>query len=477
MVTVNPIAQEKYIQTAHDAGMPRNQLENFVNAGYVAQPKQCLFHAAARAADKPDGPSEILLGGARGGAKSHGVMAQAALDDCARVPGLRWLYLRSIKHSATEAFADLVDRVMRYEPHEFVRNEGLLRLPNGSHMICGGFKDETDIDKYIGLEYDGCTIEEATTISPRKLEMLYGSIRSSRDDWRPRKYLTTNPGGIGHQYIKSRFVLPHKAGQETTTAFIPSTYQDNAFLDAGYIDYLEKLTGILGRMWRDGDWDVAAGMAFPDFSYERHTVPPFEVSMSWPRARALDYGFVHPMVALWRAKDPANGRIYVYREYSARMLSDQYQARAILDQTPEREHISITFASPDMWQRKSSNTTGVTTPAKEFEHERLVLTQADDDRKQGVAKLHRLFADLPDGKPGMQITRDCDGLIECIQAMLTDPKNPEDALKVDADPETGEGGDDYFDCLKYLLTDAQATPIKPHKREPLPLQRLSEGRT
>jgi phage terminase large subunit len=457
--------------------MPRDQLDNFTNAGYVAQPKQCLFHAAARLADRPDGPSEILLGGARGGAKSHAVMAQVALDDCVRAPGLRWLYLRNIQRSAIEAFADLIDRVMKYEPHTYARNEGVLRFPNGSHVVCGGFRNEQDIDKYIGLEYDGCTVEEATTIAPRKLDMLYGSIRSSRDDWRPRKYLTTNPGGIGHQAIKQRFIVPHYSGAERTTAFVPCTYKDNAFLDEGYVKYLTELTGILGKMWRDGDWDVAAGMAFPDFTYDRHTVPPFEVPASWPRARALDYGFVHPMVALWRAKDPATGRIFVYREYSARMLSDEYQARSILDQTPEREHISITFASPDMWQRKSSNLNLVTTPAKEFENERLVLTQADDDRKQGVAKLHRLFADLPDGKPGLQITRDCPGLIECIQAMLSDPKNPEDVLKVDADPETGEGGDDAYDCLRYLLTDAKATPVKEYKREPLPLQGLTKGRT
>ena len=482
---LNQQALEKYLTTAHDAGMPRDQVEDFVNAGYVAQPKQCLFHSAARMADHESGPVEILMGGARGGAKSHAVMAQVVLDDCVRTPGLRWLYLRNIQRSATEAFEDLIERVMKYEPHHYLRNEGLLKLPNGSHVICGGFRSEQDIDKYIGLEYDGCIIEEATTVSARKKDLLYGSIRTGRTDWRPRKYLTTNPGGVSHQLYKKEFVEPFRKGTQQDTLFIPSTYKDNAFLDVGYINYLESLTGILGRMWRDGDWDVAAGMALPDFDYDLHTIPPFEVPDTWTKIRGHDYGFIHPAFTLWRAKEPSTGRIFIYREWKSRLLSEEYQARGILDLTPSREHISNTYAGPDMWEHKAGKKndkegkpiTFVTTRAQEFIDEGVMVTPADNHRKNGLAKIHNLLGLLPDGKPGLQITRDCVDLIECLQSVLSNPSEPEDVLKVDADPETGEGGDDPYDTLRYILTDANTKPVKKTKREPLPLQRLMEGRT
>jgi hypothetical protein len=455
--------------------MPRDQLDNFTNAGYVAQPKQCLFHAAARMADRPDGPSEIAQGGTRGGAKTHAAMAQTTLDDCIRVPGLRWLFLRGIKRSAAEAFEDLISRVLKYESHEYVRSEGLLKFPNGSHVICGGFRSDSDIDNYLGLEYDGVTVEEANTIKPKKLDMVYGSIRSGRDDWRPRKYLSFNPGGVGHQELRKRFVIPWRDHTETTTRFVFSSYEDNVFLDQGYLDYLNNLTGILRLMWHDGDFDISAGMALPDFT-ERHIVDPFVPPDNWPKVRAHDYGFVHPFFTLWRAKEPSTGRIFIYREWTSRYLSEELQARGILDLTKEKG-ISTTFASPDLWEHKAGKNQQVTTRAQEFIDEGCLVIPADNARANGLVKIHNLLADLPDGKPALQITRDCVALIECLQSMLSDPNKPEDVLKVDADPETGEDGDDGYDCLRYILTDAKATPIPKPKHQPLPLQNLVGRRT
>jgi hypothetical protein len=137
------------------------------------------------------------------------------------------------------------------------------------------------------------------------------------------------------------------------------------------------------------------------------------------------------------------------------MLSDKMQARTLIESTPPTEDISITYASPDMWSRRSDDKGKVTTPADNYLAEGVLLTRADNDRINGKRKLHSLLADLPDGKPGLQIFSTCTGLIDCMAAMITDPHNPEDALKVDADPTTGLGGDDFYDMARYGLTNTK----------------------
>ena len=110
-------------RVAHNLDCPRQQLRNFISAGYVPQPKQLEFHAAARLCDRPDGPTQIGFGGARGPGKSHASFAQLALDDCRRIPGLKALYLRRI--------------VLRRVPHHYIRSESLVTFPNESRIVIG----------------------------------------------------------------------------------------------------------------------------------------------------------------------------------------------------------------------------------------------------------------------------------------------------------------------------------------------------
>src|SRR5688572_26872818 len=92
--TTQPI--DRYAQAARRAGVPRDQIERFIRGGYVAQPHQLAWHAAARDADRADGPAMIGIGGRRGPGKTHATFAQVALDDCQRVPGLKMLFLRKV---------------------------------------------------------------------------------------------------------------------------------------------------------------------------------------------------------------------------------------------------------------------------------------------------------------------------------------------------------------------------------------------
>ena len=80
---------ERCIRTAKEAGCPKDQAQNFISRSYVPYPWQFRFRAAAREADKPNGPTRIGVGGARSPGKSHAVFAQITLDDLQRYPGLK----------------------------------------------------------------------------------------------------------------------------------------------------------------------------------------------------------------------------------------------------------------------------------------------------------------------------------------------------------------------------------------------------
>ncbi len=441
-----------------DAGVPRDQAENFARAGYVPLEGMLPFHAAARAADKPGGPEWIALGGKRGPGKTHTIMAQVGLDDCQRIDGLKFLFLRKIQRAARESFEDVVQAVFFYTPHTPTQDG--LELRNGSRIVIGGFKDERDIDKYLGIEYDGIVIEECTQISETKKDKIRGSLRSSKPNWRPRIYLNANAEGVGLAWFKKMFIEPFRKGIEKLTRFFDVTHIRNPFINPEYDAWLDTLTGPLRKAWRDGDWDAFAGMAFPDFNRERHVIKPFEIPAHWLKWRATDWGFRSPFSTHWYAKDPDTRRIIVYREFYAAGLTDRQQARGIRDMSPASESYFIHYADPALWERKSREDQVFST-ADEYKAEGILLTKADNNRLSGMRKVHNVLADLPDGEPGLQIFETCPHMIEQLSTLAADKTNPED---VDTDQE-----DHAFDDLKYALTNEKKAEQKPPKKPRHPL--------
>jgi len=191
---------DAYLRAALRAGCVKGQALHFYDAAYYPQHKQLLFHAACRLCDRPGGPTQIGYGGARGPGKSHAMLAQIALDDCQRQPALKALVLRKVGKAAREGFEDLRLRVLGHLPHEYRRTEATLTFANGSRIILGHFKDESDVDAYLGLEYDVIGVEEATTLTASKYKAIQTCNRTSKPDWRPRIYTTANPGGVGHAW-------------------------------------------------------------------------------------------------------------------------------------------------------------------------------------------------------------------------------------------------------------------------------------
>ena len=435
-------------EEAQAAGCSEDQIRNFLSAGYLPQPKQMQFHAAARACDRPGGPDQVGFGGARGPGKSHATFAQLALDDCRRMPGLKALYVRKIGKQAREQVDDLRRVVLKRVQHRFNRSSGALTLPGDSQIIIGNFYTEADIDKYLGLEYDAIVIEETTTLSEEKYQALRDSNRTAKD-WRPRIYTTTNPGNIGHAWYKARFVEPYRRGEEAYSRFVPATVYDNEYIDDGYVRRLEENVGWRRRAYLEGDWEIAAGQYFTMFRRDLHVVKGFPVPAGWWAWLALDYGFRHPTAAILLAED-GDGNVYAIDEHVESGWLPPRHALA-LQAMVERNGVGTGVlhdvpAGVDVFSK-----TGEQTIAEQYEDQEVYLTPADVDRINGAAKVVELLGDPDSGiAPRLRIFERCHRLIETLPLMQHDPKRPEDVLKVDVDEE-GRGGDDAYDALRYGL--------------------------
>lgn len=442
------------LRHAKEAGMEREQIERFIKAGYVPQPKQMEFHAAAAECNRPGGPTYVGYGGTRGQAKSHATLAQATLDDMQTHPGLKFLYLRKIKSKALESFDDLRRKVLQFTEHEY--KNSVLRLPNGSFMVMGGFRSESEIDNYLGLEYDGIVIEDAPSLSESKHRAIIGARRTARTDWRVRVYESANPGGVGHGWYRKLFYDPWRKGTETETRFVHTLMGDNVFIDEEYEKYLEGLTGWLRRAWRDGDFEISAGMFFDNWDAERIVIEPFAQSADhherrgWRFFLTMDWGYQHWCVVYLLGMD-RNRTVYVIDEHAQRRWQVPQHVEAI-------NAMLFRYGLQD-WQIESfvagADTFSVTgdseiSIADRFAQAGLPLTRANQDRVSGAAEvLHRLGSE--ENKPTLYIFNRCHKLIECLPTLEHDPKRPEDVLKVDADDLDGSGGDDPYDALRYGL--------------------------
>ena len=113
------MSDRAFVDAAVAAGCPEDQMRNLVAGGVWLQERQLAASAAARLCDRADGPTAVGYGGARGGGKSHWLLAQMGADDCQRVPGLKCLLLRKVGKANMEHFEDLRRRLFDGLRHEF----------------------------------------------------------------------------------------------------------------------------------------------------------------------------------------------------------------------------------------------------------------------------------------------------------------------------------------------------------------------
>lgn len=368
-------------------------------------------------------------GGARGGGKTW-ASSRKAIGGALRWPGIKILMIR---REYDDMRNSLIEPMLAILPQEIATYNGTLNIiyfVNGSTIKFGNMPGygAAVAGKYQGQEYDWIFMEEATQFTEQEFRGLGACLRGVNKIPK-RFYLTCNPGGVGHHWVKRLFVSREFRNGENPDdyCFIKATVEDNKDLmesSPDYVQALDLLPEDIRNAHRYGDWDALAGTYFSEFRPELHTCKPFRIPDEWPRYRAFDYG-LDMFACLWIAVD-FSGRCYVYREYCESDLVVSDAARVMRACTPPEERVSFTIAPPDMWNRQKDSGKNM---AELFMQNGIGLLKASDSRIQGWLALKELMKLRKDGKPGLIIFSDCKSLIEFLPALQHDTKNPSDCAK------------------------------------------------
>lgn len=370
---------------------------------------------------------EVLFGGAAGGGKSYGQLVDA-LRYALQYPGSRQLLLRrtlpELENSLVRQAGEIFPRALYH--YVSTRHTGVFL--NGSVLDFGYCDSEADVHRYQSVEYDVIRFDELTHFTERMYLYLMSRLRGANPFPRQMKS-TTNPGGIGHGWVKQRFVDPAPHGQEFSDAlgsrvFLPALVQENKFLmdsDPGYLNRLKQLPERERRALLQGEWELEEGRFFRRWSYADHVCEPFPIPDHWRRFCALDYG-LDMLAALLIAEDE-QGFLYVVGEVCRPdlVISEAAPAvRALWDKGP-------CFAPPDLWSRQRESGRSI---ADLFREQGLVLSRVSAARAPGWAMLQEWL--LPrrdrDGtlRPRLRIFSTCLNLIRCLPALEWDPHRPGD---------------------------------------------------
>ena len=145
----------------------------------------------------------IAYGGARGGGKSWALRRKLVLM-CLRYPGLRCLLVR---RTLPELRSNHLQPLLAEygEILTWCERDRTLTLDNGSTITLGYSAAERDALRYQGQEYDVIALDEATQLTERQFSALCASLRGANGNPK-RVYLTCNPGGVGHGWVKRLFI-------------------------------------------------------------------------------------------------------------------------------------------------------------------------------------------------------------------------------------------------------------------------------
>jgi len=398
----------------------------------IVQPKQDLF--------LNDPAKYKLIGGAQGGGKSHACRMEAfrTCDELARVKGL---VLRLSRGEAIKNFVEplLEETLIKHEdgtsqPYlKWVSTRNRITFPNQSHIDIGYCESEADVEKYRGLEYDFVLIEELTQWQYSWWRKIITCMRTKKKI-RPFFFGSTNPGGVGHGWVKRLWINKDYIENEN-----PSDYgmtragiHDNPILmklDPEYLPSLMSLPEKERRARLDGDWDVFEGQYFNEWRRDIHVISPFIPIVGVKRRIiCLDYGFSpSPSSVHWLAL-MNSGRVICYRElYETRLRYDQLSVK-IAALTTEDEEIDLGVVDPSVISKESEDGN---TFEDTFQAAGIVVVAGNNKRIEGWNLVRKYLAPYEDPNTGdmiarLSVTENCVNLIRTIPEMIHDLVKVED---------------------------------------------------
>lgn len=449
------------------------------NTVWQPQPRQKEFMSRSE--------DEALYGGAAGGGKSDALVIEATRQ--VHIPHYKGLILRKTYPQLTE----LIEKSLRYYSVAFPdarynAGDHTWRFKSGAKIVFGSMQHSKDKLNYQGKAYDFIAFDELTHFTYDEYIYLLSRNRPNGAGTRCYMRATANPGGIGHGWVKERFITasePMKTIWEKVTVqlpngetqtkhrsriFVPSSVFDNKALLENDPDYLTRLASLPEAERKAllyGDWDSYSGQFFTEWRNDpmhyidrrwTHVIEPFDIPEGWKIYRSFDWGYNKPFSCGWWAVD-YDGVVYRILElYGCTQTPNEgvkWTTQQVCEEIArvEREH---------RWL-KGKKINGVADPAifaadggesiaETASRCGVYFTPGDHQRIPGWMQMHYRFAFDENGFPMMYIFNNCKAFIRTVPSLIYDEHKIEDL--------DTEGEDHIADETRYFC---MSRPIKPRK--------------
>ena len=412
---------------------------------------------------------EVLYGGAAGGGKSFGLLADA----------LRYFgngnFNGLILRRTNDELRELVWKSQELYPQAYpgakwAEKKSQWTFPSGAKLWMTYLERPEDVLRYQGLSFSYIAFDELTQ-HPTPFAWMYmrSRLRTTDPDLPIFMRATTNPGGPGHSWVKQMFIDPSpankafdatdietgevllypethdKAGQPLfQRRFIPATLKDNPYLfDKGeYEANLLSLPEMQRRQLLEGDWAIADGAAFPEFKVHQHVVEPFDIPPEWRRFRACDYGYSSYSACYWFAIDPAYETLIIYRELYVSKHTGRDLAKAVLE-VERGENITYGVLDSSCWHQRGQIGPSIAEEMISMGCQWRPSDRSSGSRVAGKNRLHELLKYDPDKEmPGLVIFDTCRQAIADLPVIPSDPKGGDDI-------DVRYRSDHSYDAIRY----------------------------
>lgn len=449
------------------------------NIVWQPQPKQAAFMA------RPE--YECLYGGAAGGGKSDALLAEALRQ--VHIPHYRAIIFRKTYPQLSE----LIDRSRALYGPAFPRarynqTEHCWTFPSGAKVYFGSMQYTKDRINYQGKRYDFIAFDELTHFTWDEYSYMFSRNRPSGPGTRVYVRASTNPGGIGHGWVKDRFItaappltpvednyeVPDPSGRliklRRRRIFVPSTVFDNQELlrnDPNYLANLAMLPEAERNALLYGSWDSFDGQVFREWRNDpqhyddqrwTHVIEPFPIPKHWRIYRGFDFGYAKPFSVGWFAVDE-DGRIYHIKEYygctgtpnTGIKLNPVEIAAGIRQMEAEDPVLKgkqiVGIADPSIFdESRGESVARMMQRSPNF----IYWQGGDNTRLAGKMQFHYRLAFDSEGLPMFQVFSTCKHFIRTIPTLVYDESKVED---INTDQE-----DHIYDMCRYVMMEHPLSP-------------------
>lgn len=422
---------------------------------------------------RDSGKKYKLYGGAVGGGKSWALSAEG-IRQSLLFPGNRGYMCRNeataFKNTTLQTLLKLISEIEDVLHAKILKFHNLsnkeITFINGSRILYG---DAQDKERIKSLEVGWFCIDEASEVQEDSFDMLTSRLRWKLPDGTYPHFcglLASNPEP---GWLKQRFIVPFQMGEEIPDhAFIKALPTDNQELPEDYVAGLRRTKPEHWvKRYLEGSWDAVEGQIWADFSYDIHSIKPFDIPRGWKKFRALDHGQTHPTCCLWFAIDP-DGNIFVYREYYSPGIVSKHCSE-IREMSGDEDYI-YSKMSPDAWGKTKEKRGREWSTYDEYREQGLYFSRANNNVEAGLNRVGEFFRVREDrihprtgemGSPTLFIFKDCRNLLLEIPEYQWKESRTAETIK----EQPKKIRDDACDALRYGIM-SRPTPTSIHTSTP-----------